>query len=228
LAWQVSVIPRYPIPFIMSLPIRLSEPTSRYLTLRILLAFLWAGGLLTSPAQAQALLAQNTIPKNTLDSHLVLATPAELTTGLSAGVGVDFSRRITAGGGLAWGARASWSTATEYTRIDTVRNDDIRLRLYGLVQHHAGRGSFGLRLGAGATAVYEGRTRAQGARLGLTGSALETTAWYLLPAADLEVVVVLRVWKSWGMSLSGGPAVHLVDGSIHAGWSSGLGVSWQP
>jgi hypothetical protein len=202
--------------------------TSRYLGWKVLFAFLWLGGLMISPAQAQTLVAENTIPKNTLDSQLVLATPAELSTGMSAGVGADYSRRITAGDGLALGARASWSTATEYTRIDTVRNDDIRLRLYGLVQHNAGRGSFGLRLGAGATAVYEGRTRAQGVRAGLTGSALETTAWYLLPAADLDVVVVLRVWRSWGMSLSGGPTVHLVDGSIHAGWSSGLGVSWQP
>jgi hypothetical protein len=186
------------------------------------------GALTISPARAQTLVSENTVPKNTLDSGLVLASPAELSTGLSEGVGASFSRRITAGGGLAWGARASWSTATEYTLVDTVRNDDIRMRLDGLVQHHAGRGSFGLRLGAGATAVYEGRTRAQGTRAGLTGSALATTAWYLLPAADLDVVVVLRVWRSWGMSLSGGPSVHLVDGSLHTGWSSGLGVSWQP
>jgi hypothetical protein len=194
----------------------------------VLCAFLWMGALTISPARAQTLVSENTVPKNTLDSGLVLASPAELSTGLSEGVGASFSRRITASGGLAWGARASWSTATEYTLVDTVRNDDIRMRLDGLVQHHAGRGSFGLRLGAGATAVYEGRTRAQGTRAGLTGSALATTAWYLLPAADLDVVVVLRVWRSWGMSLSGGPSVHLVDGSLHTGWSSGLGVSWQP
>jgi hypothetical protein len=191
-------------------------------------AFVWMSLLRISAAQAQTLVAENTIPKNTLDSQLVLALPAALQTGMSAGVGAGFSRRATVGGLFSWGARASWSTATEYTLIDTVRNDDIRLRLCGLIQHNAGRGSFGLRLGVGATAVYEGRTRAQGSRAGLTGSALETTAWSLLPAADLDVVVVLRVWRSWGMSLSGGPSVHLVDGSMHKGWSSGLGVSWQP
>lgn len=212
----------------MSWHLRFSARTSRYLGRKILCAAVWLNVLPISSVQAQTWVAENTIPKNTLDSQLVLASPAELATGMSAGVGVDFSRRITAGGGLAWGARASWSTATEYTLIDTVRNDDLRLRLYGLVQHNAGRGSFGLRLGAGATAVYEGRTRAQGARAGLTGSALKTTGWYLLPAADLDVVVVLRVWKSWGMSLSGGPSMHLVHGSVRAGWSSGLGVSWQP
>lgn len=207
---------------------RSSARTPRHLGPTTLCAFAWLSLLLVSAAQAQTLVTENTIPKNTLDTQLVLASPAELATGMSTGVGADFSRRITAGGGLAWGARASWSTATEYTLIDAVRNDDIRLRLYGLVQHIAGRGSFGLRLGAGATAVYEGRTRAQGARAGLTGSSLETTAWSLLPAADLDVVVVLRVWKSWGMSVSGGPSIHLVDGSVRAGWSTGLGVSWQP
>jgi hypothetical protein len=210
--------------------IRVVARTSRHLGRKALCAFLWIGALTISSAGAQPLETQNTTTttKNTLDSGLVLASPAELTTGMSEGVGASFSRRITTGGGLAWGARASWSTATEYTLIDTVRNDDIRMRLYGLVQHNAGRGSFGLRLGAGATAVYEGRTRAQGARAGLGGSDLQTTTWSLLPAADLDVVVVLRVWRSWGMSLSGGPTMHLVDGSVHKGWSSGLGVSWQP
>jgi hypothetical protein len=191
-------------------------------------ALLFASALAASPVHAQTLVAENSIPKNTLDSQLVLALPAALQTGMSAGVGAGFSRRATTDGLLSWGARASWSTATEYTRIDTVRNDDIRLRLCGLIQHNAGRGSFGLRLGAAATAVYESRTRAQGNRAGLTGSDLETTGWYLFPAADLEAVVVLRLWNSWGLSLNGGPTMHLIDGTVRAGWSSGLGVSWQP
>ena len=184
--------------------------------------------LLISPARAQTLAAESTIPRNTLDSQLVLALPAALQTGMSAGVGAGYSRRVTAGGLLSWGARASWSTATEYTLIDTVRNDDIRLRLCGLVLHNAGRGSFGLRLGAGATVVYEDVRASQGSRAGLTGSALENSKWRLLPAADLEGVVFLRVWHAWGMSLSGGPTLHLLDGSARYGWSSALGVSWQP
>ena len=193
----------------------------------MLLAFALMGMLPISSAQAQTLVAENTIPKNTLDSQLVLALPASSTfpTGLSVGVGAGFSRLATAGGALAWGARASWSTATEYNPDHAVRNDDIRLRLCGLVQHHAGRGSFGLRLGAGATLVYEGRTLAQASRAGLPA---DTTSWHMWPAADLEAVVVLGVWRSWGMSLNGGPTLHLIDGSVHAGWSSGLGVSWQP
>jgi hypothetical protein len=205
-----------------------ARASSRTLEWKVLFRVVWTSVLLISPARAQTLVAENAVPKNTLDSQLVLALPAALQTGMSAGVGAGYSRRATAGGLLSWGARASWSTATEYTLIDTVRNDDIRLRLCGLIQHNAGRGSFGLRLGAGATVVYEDRTRAQGSRAGLTGSDLETTAWRLFPAADLEAVVVLRVWKSWGMSLNGGPTMHLMDGSIRTGWSSGLGVSWQP
>jgi hypothetical protein len=179
-------------------------------------------------ARAQEVSAVASPPRSTLDGGLVLALPAALTTGMSAGVGMGFQRVITAGGRVAWGARASWSTATEYTLVDTVRNDDIRLRLCGVLQHIAGRGSFGLRLGVGATAVYENVTASQGSRAGLSGSALETSKWSLLPAADVEGVVFLRIWHSWGMSLSGGPTLHLLDGSPRYGWSSELGVLWQP
>lgn len=209
-------------------PFRSCACSSKHLAWKTLFAFAWLSMLATSPTRAQMLTAENSVAKNTLDSQLVLALPAALQTGMSAGVGAGFSRRATAGGLLSWGARASWSTATEYTLIDTVRNDDIRLRLCGSIQHVAGRGSFGLRLGAGATVVYESRTRAQGNRAGLTGSDLETTDWSLLPAADLEAVVVLRVWNSWGLSLNGGPSLHVIGGSARMGWTSGAGVSWQP
>ncbi len=172
--------------------------------------------------------AQYAPPTNTVDGELVLALPASLGTGLSSGVGAGYLRHLSASGSFALGARASWSTATEYSQTESVRNDEIRMRVCALAQHVAGRGSFGLRLGLGATAMYEARTRAQGSRLGLTGSDLETTNWYLFPAADLDAVVLLRIWSGWGMSLSGGPTVHLIDGSAHAGWSSALGVLWQP
>ncbi len=195
----------------------------------------WTGALLLSlggwlpVAHAQEVAsAAMPPPKNTVDGGLLLASPAALQTGMSAGVGLGYFRAATASGWLAWGARASWSTATEYTLTDTVRNDDIRLRLCGVLQHIAGRGSFGLRLGVGATAVYENVTASQGSRAGLTGSALETAKWYLMPAADLEGVVFLRVWHAWGMSLAGGPTLHLLDGSARYGWTSQLGVLWQP
>ena len=72
-----------------------------------------------------------------------------------------------------------------------------------------------------------GITRAQAARAGLSGSQRETTSWSMLPAADIEAIVVLRIWDSWGMSVSGGPTLHWLDGGTRTGWSSGLGVTWQ-
>jgi hypothetical protein len=185
--------------------------------------------LLASRAQAQEVsTAALHPPTSTFDTGLILALPASLQTGTSAGVGMGYLRALTPGGQLAWGARASWSTATEYTLTDTVRNDDIRLRLCLGLQHIVGRGSFGLRLGVGATAVYEDVLASQGKRAGLTGSALEHSTWYLLPAADAEGLVFLRIWRDWGMSLSGGPTLHLRDGTPRYGWSSALGVLWQP
>jgi hypothetical protein len=165
--------------------------------------------------------------KNTLDAGLLLALPASLATGMSAGAGLGYLRTVTPDGRLLVGARASWSTATEYTLSEAVRNDDIRLRISVALRHMLGRGAFALRLGLGATAVYEGRARAQGTRAGLEGSALASSAWYLLPATELEGVVFLRVWHAFGMCLSGGPTLHWVDGSARFGWSSGLGVLWQ-
>ncbi len=184
--------------------------------------------LVGTPAFAQETTALATPPRNTADGHLVLALPTALSTGLSSGVGAGFLHTWARHGALAWGARASWSTATEYSLVDSVRNDDIRLRLCGVLQHGAGRGSFGLRLGLGATVVYEARTRAQGSRAGLSGSELTQTSWYVFPAADLDALVLLRVWNAWGVSVSGGPTLHLIDGAARLGWASGLGVVWQP
>ena len=167
-------------------------------------------------------------PKNTLDAGLVLAFPAALVTGMSAGVGATFMRAAR-GGWLAWGARASWSTATEYSPAPTyaVTDEEIRLRLCGQVQYAVGRGLFGLRVGLGGTLVYEDRTLVQGARAGLPASQQEITSWAMLPAADFEGIVVLRVWNSWGMSVSGGPTLHGLHGGVRTGWTSGLGVTWQ-
>ncbi len=214
---------------------RSSSSCPRAVWPRLGLALLIGSGMLAgrpASASAQAITAaaaaQWSPPSHIVDAQLFLATPAALTTGLSEGVGLSYLRPILGSPVFAWGARASWSTATEYSLVDTVRNDDIRLRLCALAQHLVGRGGFGLRLGLGATTVYEARTRDQGARVGLTGSALEATNWYLYPAADLDGVVLIRVWNGWGMSLSGGPTLHLIDGSARAGWSTGLGVAWEP
>ncbi|MEP6652932.1 MAG: hypothetical protein ABJA82_06210 [Myxococcales bacterium] len=161
----------------------------------------------------------------TVDGGLILAAPAALPTGLSTGIGagVMFGRNS-----LAWAARASWSTATESSIGWTVSHDDLSLRAGGAVQHDVGRGRLALRLGLGATVVHETRTRNQGARAGLTGSALETSVFSTLPAADLQAVVAVHVLGPWLLILNGGPSVAIESSTWHLGWTSQLGVGWQP
>jgi hypothetical protein len=159
----------------------------------------------------------------TLDAGLVANHPAALDTGLSTGLGVG----ATLGRALVLGVRASWSTATESSTAWLVTHDDLRLRLGGGVQRDVGRGRFALRLGVGPTFVHEARTRNQGARAGLTGSALETTAGSMLPAVDLEGVVAVHVAGPWLLIMSGGASVTSVDGNARAGFIAQLGTGWQ-
>jgi hypothetical protein len=159
-----------------------------------------------------------------VDGGLVVGFPSALPTGLATGAGLGVSR----GGWLAWGARAAWVTATESSLPWTVTQSDLRLRVTGALQQAAGRGTLGLRLGLGGTLVHESRVRNQGMRAGLTGSALETSAFEMLPAADLDAVIALHIAGPWLMMLSGGPSVDVLDDKLHAGWSAQLGVAWQP
>jgi len=161
----------------------------------------------------------------TIDGGLIVGFPTALPTGLSRGVGAG----IAVGGcPFRWGARAAWVTATESTMAWTVTHSDLRLRMSGSIEQVAGRGRFGLRLGAGGTLVHESRLRNQGARAGLTGSELETSAFAMVPAGDLEAVVSLHILGPWLMTVSGGPSVAVVDGRLTASWIAELGVAWQP
>ena len=159
-----------------------------------------------------------------VDAGLVLALPATWQTGLSSGIGAG----VTRGRRFAWGVRGSWSTATESSLVWTVSHDDFRLRGVAAVQQPAGRGVFALRLGLGPTFVYEHRTRNQGARAGLTGSDLETSALAVFPGADLEGVVTLHIVGRWFLTISGGPTAIIADGALHGGWTALLGAGWQP
>lgn len=159
-----------------------------------------------------------------VDGGLVVGFPAALPTGLSTGAGAG----VTVGDTLTWGARASWGTATESSLPWTVTQSDLRLRVTGGVQAAPGRGTIGLRLGLGGTLVHETRIRNQGMRAGLTGSALESSAFAMLPAADLDAVVALHIAGPWLLMTSGGPSFDIHDGKLHAGWSAELGVAWQP
>jgi len=159
-----------------------------------------------------------------VDAGLVLALPARLPTGLSSGIGAG----VTRGRRFAWGVRGSWSTATESSLVWTVSHDDFRLRAVAALQQPAGRGVFALRLGLGPTFVYEHRLRNQGARAGLTGSDLETSALATFPGAELEGVVTLHLLGRWSLVLSGGPTGIVADEALHFGWTAQLGAGWQP
>ena len=160
----------------------------------------------------------------TVDGGLVVGFPAALPTGLSRGIGAG----VTYGHVLAVGARAAWSTATESTTAWQVTHADLRLRATGSVEHTAGRGTVGLRLGLGGTLVHETRLRSQGMRAGLSGTDLETSTFAMLPAADLEGVVSVHLFGPWLLVVSGGPTFDVHDGAAHAGWNAELGVGWQP
>jgi hypothetical protein len=159
-----------------------------------------------------------------VDTGLVVGLPATWQTGLSTGLGAGAMYGRT----LAWGVRASWSTATESSIAWTVRHDDFRLRATAAVQRAVGRGTLALRLGLGPTFVYEDRTRNQGMRAGLTGTDLETTSVATVPAAELEGVLGLHIAGPWLLILSGGPALLLSDGAVHGGWTAQFGAGWQP
>ena len=159
-----------------------------------------------------------------IDAGLLLGRPAAWDTGMATGVeaGISIGRR------LVWGARASWSTATESSLAWAVTRQDLRLRAAAGVQQPVGRGAFALRLEVGPTLVREDRVRNQGARAGLTGSDLETATWAALPAADLQAVVTVHVAGPWLLILGGGPSLTIADGAAHVGWMAQLGTGWQP
>lgn len=178
--------------------------------------------LLVTPAAARADEAAR-LPLR-IDGGLVAARPAALPTGLSSGVGAG----VTQGCWLAWGVRASWSSATEYSSSWIVEHQDTRLRLVAALQRPVGRGTFALRLGAGGTLVREVRTRDQGERAGLTGDELRSTAWRMLPGGEVEVGISLRVAGQWAAAISTGPTLHVLDGDARAGWVGSVGVGWSP
>jgi hypothetical protein len=160
-----------------------------------------------------------------VDTGFLAGFPAALPTGLARGVGAGAT---VAHGGFRFGARAGWVTATESTLAWEVTHSDLQVRALGGVEHVAGRGKIGLRIGVGGTLVHESRRRAQGERAGLEGEELEMTAFALLPAVDLEATVGLAVFGPWQVTLAGGPSVALIDGEPRASWVAQIGIGWQP
>ena len=143
-----------------------------------------------------------------------------MTAGVSAG--------ILHAGTVTWGARASYSQATEYTTTWAVTHTEVRLRAVGAVQGTLGRGTVGLRLGAGVTTLYETRVRAQAARLGDAAGSLDTSAWSALPGGELEGFITLPIVGPFGLGFSAGPSLHVFQGAVVPGWLAQLTAVWWP
>jgi hypothetical protein len=158
-----------------------------------------------------------------LDGGLLVAMPSALPSGMMTGLAAGITREC--GCYLSYGARVSWSTVTESSSDWIVNQQDFRLRATGAVRHAFGRGTLALRLGVGTNIVYEDRTKQQSSRL--MGD-FEQRAVAALPAADLEAVISLHVAGPWLVIASGGPSVDVLSGNLRGGWTSQLGVAWQP
>ena len=153
------------------------------------------------------------------------AMPVLLETGMALGAGAE----VLTAGGLAWGLSTSLGTAGESNQTWGVDHLEWRLRLLGALQHRAGRGLFGLRVGAGFTLVGETRLRHQAARLGLPDEEAEASALALVPGADLQVAIAVEVLGGWGVSFAVGPSFHLpVSGSARVGFNGQLGIARLP
>ena len=196
----------------------------RFVAALLLVGLASAGARADEPSLvANGLLVRSSGPL-TVDGGLFFGLPTALGTGLSSGIEAGVAR----GRLFAWEARASWSTATESSIPWTVTQSDLRLRIGGALQHALGRGRVGLALRLGPTIVHETRDRNQGTRAGLTGSDLETSAYSILPAGDLVATVAIHVAGPWLLTMGGGPALVVLDGSARAGWTTQIGVGWQP
>jgi hypothetical protein len=158
-----------------------------------------------------------------LDGGLVMASPAALGTGLSIGAAAG----VSVGRLLAWGVRASWSSASESSLTWSVTQADFKLRLGAAIQRDAGRGRFALRLGVGPTMVRETRLRNQGVRAGLSGSDLQTSATQIAGGAEVEAVIAVHIAGPWLLSTSAGPSLTVLDGDRRLGWTGQVGIGWQ-
>lgn len=194
----------------------------------VLLALAPVRGAAAQPAELSDGWAIRSGGTLTVDADFLASPATSLGPSLSAGAAVGVAKSATKGSPFAWQVRASWSSATESSIDWTASHADLRLRAGGVVQRTLGRARVGLRLGLGPTIVHEDRTRNQGANAGLSGSALETSTFATLPAADLEAVVAVHVFGPWLLVMSGGPDVVWSGGSLHGSWLAEIGVGWQP
>jgi hypothetical protein len=160
-----------------------------------------------------------------VEGGLVTGFAPVLSTGLTTGLGAAATYRL---GVLRLGGRAAWVSATESSLAWEVTQQDLQARALVGIEHRAGRGAIGVRLGLGGSLIREHRIRAQGGRAGLEGDELEMTALALLPAADLEATIGVQIVGAWSAQLAGGPSLLILDGEARASWVATIGVGWQP
>ena len=86
-----------------------------------------------------------------LDGTMLVASPSVLPAGMSAGVAAGITREC----GCSWsyGARASWSTATDSSETWIVTDQELRLRATLAIHHRAGRGTIGLHVSGSWLAI---------------------------------------------------------------------------
>lgn len=152
-----------------------------------------------------------------------------LDEGMPFGFGVEGLRRVGTSPFL-FGARLSFTRATEASTAWVVRHDHPAASLLARVEGSRGPGLVYAQLGAGAMAVIERAQRHQFERLkGLGLDNLEEHAWSMGPWTSLEVGVAVRVRGGLSATIGGGPtlAAQQVTGQWRwrVGFQTMLGVS---
>ena len=155
-------------------------------------------------------------------ASLLAAMPTALQTGMATGVVIGAESAF----GPRLGVAVGWAQAAEYTASWHVGHDELRIRATGSARFGAGRALMLVRVAVGATAVHELRVHNQAGRLGVSVPA-DQRAWAIVPAAELDLGVFVRLIGQWGLTVAGGPALRWVDAAGAAGWQTTIGAGWQ-
>lgn len=177
----------------------------------------------------QGVTAQLGLPLPPLALGLAGGQPAMLDNALGQGLTLGATPWVwlqRGGARLVLGGEFVWLHATEHSPSWQVTHDDLRLRVVIDGELHRGRGMWLLRFGAGATTVLESRLRHQSERLVNGGISERGVA--LLPAADVQVGVAVRVIGNLGLRLRVGPSVHVRTDGLGLGVVGALEAAWLP
>ncbi len=160
---------------------------------------------------------------------LAAGQPAMLPAALGQGLTLSATPLRIADAGstrLAAGAELLWLRAVEHSPSWQVTQDELRVRLVVDGELERGRGRWLLRLGLGATTVWESRLRHQSERL--VDGGIHSSGLALVPGAELQVGVALRIVGHVGVRLRVGPSVHLGEAATGVGALGTLEAAWLP